>query len=104
MVIKMNKRKLALIISVAGIFVLVFVATVMELNRIQKEKEYNYALNTIETATIKCINDSKCEMGKITLKELKDKKYLEDIKNPNTNEFFSDESYMVYPDLSFYEM
>ena len=37
----MNKRKLAIIISVAGIFILIFAATVMELNKMQKEREYN---------------------------------------------------------------
>ncbi len=100
----MNKRKLAIIISVAGIFILIFAATVMELNKMQKEREYNYALKTIETATIKCINDNKCEMGKITIGELKELKYLEDVINPNTNKPFTDKSYMVYPDLSFYEV
>lgn len=100
----MNKRKLALIIAAAGIFILIFVATVMELNKMQKEREYNFALKTIETATIKCINDSKCEMGKITIGQLQKEEYLEEIINPNTGEAFSEDSYMVYPDLSFYEV
>ena len=69
-----------------------------------EEREYNFALKTIETATIKCINDSKCEMGKITIGQLQKEEYLEEIINPNTGEAFSEDSYMVYPDLSFYEV
>lgn len=100
----MNKHKLSLIISVGGILLLIFIATVLELNKTSKEKEYKFAVKTIETATIKCINDKKCEIGKITVKELIDKKYLVKLKNPNTKDYFNEKSYMVYPDLAFYDV
>ena len=61
MVIKMNKHKLTIIITIVGIFLLIMTAKIIELNKVQKEKEYKYAIKQIETATIKCINDKKCK-------------------------------------------
>lgn len=98
----MNKRKIAILLTLSCIFILIMIGTIIELNNIEKEKQYNYVVKQIESATIKCVRDKKCEMGKITMKKLIDEKYIEEQINPKTNEKINEKSYMIYPELSFY--
>lgn len=99
---EMNKRKISILMCIIGLIIIIVVAVVVELNKEQKLKEYEFAIKTIENAANDCVSDKKCNSGKITLKELYDKKYLKRQINPNTNEYFNEQSYVTYPELSFY--
>ena len=99
---KMDNSKLAIIITITGILLLIFIATFNELRERELQKKYNYTVKQIETATINCVKDKKCKEGKITLKQLQKNKYIGKVKNPKTHKYFNNKSYMEYPDMAFY--
>ena len=49
----------------------------------------------ITEAASRCFNEDKCEGNKVTLKELYNKKYLEQEINPLTKEIYNENSYIT---------
>lgn len=98
----MNKKLVAVLMSVIGLLVIIVICTIVQINADNKEAKYNKVVNDISKAATKCISDKMCSEGKITLKELYSKKYLEKEKNPKTGKYFGINSYINYPELSFY--
>lgn len=92
----MEKKKINIIIySLVGfVSLLLIIAAYKNLNN-HHEKEYLVVHNKIKEAAKKCYLDEKCE-GKITLKDLYDKKYLEPLVDPVTKENMNEKICIEY--------
>ena len=51
----MNKKKIALIITLTGLIIIICVATVLNILREEKEKKYNYEIDRIVSTFKTCI-------------------------------------------------
>lgn len=98
----MNKRLISILITFIGLIIIIVICTIVEIVDEKKNEKYDIVVNDITNASKECVKDKKCNEGKITLKELYDKKYLEKQTNPKTDKYFNKNSYIDYPDLSFY--
>ena len=96
----MNKKKIALIITLIGLIIIICVATVLNILREEKEKKYNYEINRIVSTFKTCIKENKCEKENTTLKVLYEKMDVEEFINPYTSGPFDENSYIV---ISTYE-
>lgn len=96
----MNKKKIALIITLIGLIVIVCVATILNVVEVQKDKKYNYEIDRIVSTLKTCIKENKCEKENTTLKVLYEKMDVEEFINPYTSEPFDENSYIV---ISTYE-
>ena len=96
----MNKKKIALIITLTGLIIIICVATVLNILREEKEKKYNYEIDRIVSTFKTCIKENKCEKENTTLKVLYEKMDVEEFIDPYTNEPFDENSYIV---ISTYE-
>ena len=100
MEIKMNKKKIALIITLIGLIIIICVATVLNILREEKEKKYNYEINRIVSTFKTCIKENRCEKENTTLKVLYEKMDVEEFIDPYTSKPFDENSYIV---ISTYE-
>ena len=96
----MNKKKIALIITLIGLIIIICVATVLNILREEKEKKYNYEINRIVSTFKTCIKENKCEKENTTLKVLYEKMDVEEFIDPYTSKPFDENSYIV---ISTYE-
>ena len=98
----MNKKKISLIITLIGLIVIVCVATILNVVKVQKDKKkkYNYEIDRIVSTFKTCIKENKCEKENTTLKVLYEKMDVEEFIDPYTSEPFDENSYIV---ISTYE-
>lgn len=96
----MNKKKIALIITLIGLIIIICVATVLNILREEKEKKYNYEINRIVSTFKTCIKENRCEKENTTLKVLYEKMDVEEFIDPYTSKPFDENSYIV---ISTYE-
>lgn len=96
----MNKKKIALIITLIGLIIIICVATVLNILREEKEKKYNYEIDRIVSTFKTCIKENKCEKENTTLKVLYEKMDVEEFIDPYTSKPFDENSYIV---ISTYE-
>ncbi len=98
----MNKTLVVSLMSFIGIIIIIVICTIVQINSDKQEEIYNKTIKTITQASIECVKEKKCKNKKITLKELYNNKYLEKQINPKTKKEFNKNSYILYPELSFY--
>lgn len=98
----MNKTLFITLFSIIGLIIIIVICTIVAINEDKKLELYNETITEITEAATKCVKEEVCNEGKITLKELYKSKYLTIQKNPKTNKYFSDASYVEYPEMSFY--
>lgn len=96
----MNKKKIALIITLVGLIIIICVATILNILKEEKEKKYNYEIDRIVSTLKTCIKENKCEKENTTLKVLYEKMDVEEFINPYTSVPFDENSYIV---ISTYE-
>lgn len=104
----MEKSKIINWLLLFAIAILITVPTIIKVESKRTENEYLVVSNDIIEKANRCYYDKKCLENKITLKELIEYKYIEKIVNPKTEEYFSDESYVLIASdndsSSFYEV
>ena len=91
----MNKKKISLIITLIGLIVIVCVATILNVVKVQKDKKYNYEIDRIINTFKTCIKENKCEKENTTLEVLYEKMDVKEFINPYTNKPFDKNSYIV---------
>ena len=91
-----NKSKYLLYVIIP-ISILILIASVYKAEENNKEKLLLVVDNKIKESAKDCYIDKKCE-GKITLKELYEKKNLTKIVNPITKEVINEDTCLEYQD------
>ena len=99
----MNKRKIALIITIFGILIIIIVATTINLKNTSLKEEYDFEVERIISAFKTCLKEEKCTYENTTLKTLYEKMSLDNFINPYTNEPFNENSYIVINSYEFIE-
>ena len=100
---RMNKRKIALIITIFGILIIIIVATTINLKNTSLKEEYDFEVERIISAFKTCLKEEKCAYENTTLKTLYEKMSLDNFINPYTNEPFNENSYIVINSYEFIE-
>ena len=91
MVIQMNK--IIIFFTCFIIFSAIVIDTSFKVVEKHNEKLLLVDKKKIIESAKKCINEKKCNQGKITLKELYDLNYLDVLVNKVTKEYYNDKSY-----------
>lgn len=91
---QVKNKKIILIISCVIISVIV-ITSIIKVSMNHSEKLYDSTVSKIIETAKRCYNEEKCLSNKITLKELYDLKYLDQMSNPKTKEIFNENSYVV---------
>lgn len=88
-----NYRKI-INICIVIIVTIILIPAAYKTNKYHKDKLYNSLEAKIIEKALKCYNQDECKEKKITLQELYDKKYLEEVINPLNNEYINPNSYV----------
>lgn len=91
----MEKRKICLKMTLIGIAVIIFVAVVLSLNEYNREKEKVNLKKDILSITKKCVIDNVCQSDTVTIKTLKENKYVDDDLSKRL-EGYKDDSFIIY--------
>lgn len=95
MAVKKVKNKKIILIILCIIASVIVITSIIKVSISHKEKLYNSTVSKIIETAKRCYNEEKCSSNKITLKELYDLKYLDQMSNPKTKEIFNEKSYVV---------
>ena len=94
MVMKMNKNFYLSLASVAILLLVIIIPSVIKVNK----RHNDHLLRVVESKIIEraedCYYKEECN-GKITLKELYEKKYLDIVANPISKEYYNELSYVI---------
>ncbi len=94
-------NKVNICLTLLGIFIIICIPAIIKVNNNYKKNLYNSVVDKIIINTKKCYNDEKCIEEKITLKELYELKYLSNLTNPVTKEYFNEKSYVIKKDNNY---
>ena len=97
---EMNKKKISLIITLFGLIIIVCIATILKVIKVEKEKKYNYEIDRIISTFKTCIKEGKCEKENTSLEMLYSNMEIEEFINPYTDKPFDKNSYIL---ISTYE-
>ena len=99
----MNKKGIAVSITLLGLVIIISVATILKVTDNKKEKDYNFQVRNIIYEVKKCVQSEQCPNENITLKVLYEKTNIEEFVNPYTNEPFNENAYVTINDYEFIE-
>ena len=92
----MNTNRIVLTFSIIIIVLVISIPTIYKV----VNNHYDNLVKVTESKIIeeakKCYYEEKCSGDIITLKELYDLEYLEEVSNPITKEFYNEDSYVEY--------
>ncbi len=91
----MNNNKIVIAIAVVTIVLVISIPSVLLVNKRHKDKLYNSTVLKITEAAKKCVNEEVCTSKKIFIKQLYDGNYLPKTVNPLTNEYISEDDYVI---------
>ncbi len=94
MVVIMNTNKITIIGSIIVIVLILIIPTTYKVIKNHQNRLYEVVEKKIVEAAKKCYYEEKCVSEQITLKELYDLDYLEQISNPITKEYYNESSYI----------
>ena len=88
----MNKK--IVLITIVLVLLIIGIPTVYKVINKHYENVYKSIEGKIIYSAKKCVFDGKCSKDKITLKELYEFNYLEEVADPKTKEVYNNESYV----------
>ena len=97
----MTTNKMTVMGSVIIILLIISIPTIYKLVENHNNDLYKVVEEKIIGAAKKCYYEDKCTNNTITLKELYDLEYLENISNPITKEYYNEESYVEVESFKF---
>lgn len=97
----MNTNKITIIFTCISILLIISIPTIYKVVEKHNNDLYVVVENKIIEAAKNCYYDEKCLNEKILLKDLYDLKYLEEVSNPVTKEYYNENSYVERNNLKF---
>ena len=97
----MNTNKITIIGTIIAIILIISIPTIYKVVKDHNEHLYLVVEEKIIEGAKKCFYDNVCTNNEITLKELYDNKYLSQISDPVTKEYYNEKSYVKRNDKSF---
>ena len=91
----MNISRITVITTIISIILLLTVPTFYKIIKNHNDNLYRVVEGKIISRAEQCFYDEKCSENEITLKELYEKDYLEEISNPVTKEYYNENSYVL---------
>ncbi len=95
MVVTMNNNKIMILIAAITMLLVIGIPTVVLVQKRHNEKLYNSMVLKINEAAKKCVDEEVCQDNKIFIKNLYDNNYLSKLVNPLTNEYISEDDYVI---------
>lgn len=94
-------KSFILTLATMGILILIIaIPSVIKVNKRHNDRLMHVTIAKITQSAEDCYYDKICPANKITLKELYDNNYLEEIANPITKEYYNEKSYVIIHDVN----
>ena len=95
----MKNNFILTLITLCLLVAVIIIPSVIKVNKRHNDRLLLVTYEKIKKGAEDCYYDDVCKSNKITLKELYNNKYLEEIANPITKEYYNENSYVIITDI-----